>query len=234
MQTRLHSLALFLLLGLTAEQGFAQIITTTNSSAPTSNVVISSSYAGANNLAWRSNSASDYRVMYQSFTTPGTAFELDSISIGVSSESSGALDAGYTLTLYTFPTNTSTASSTTVASWTGTLPHTTMSAGTFLTFDVPNLTLNASTVYGFSLSFDSSATNRAVGLYAGPGIYNGGLLFYMDQTGAYSSTSNDMAFVIQSVPETSSLSFAFIGLGGLLLLRGLIRTSLCSKSAHVV
>lgn len=213
MKARLSILALLLLLGFTAEKGSAQIVTTTSSSAPTTNIALSTTYAGTNNLAWRANTSTDYRDIFQSFTTTSSSFILDTITLKINGSTSTASNAIYTLTLYTFPDAATMTASSTLSSWTGTLPSSTsMTDGTYLTFDIPNYTLAANTVYGFELSFNQYSTNQSVNFYLGPGIYSGGMAFY-NQNGTLTSTANDYLFILQSVPEASSLTLVLMSLG---------------------
>lgn len=213
MKAYLSALALLLSLGFTMEKTAAQIVTTTSSSAPTTNIALSTTYTGINNLAWRANSAADYRDIFQSFTTTSSGFILDTISLKISSSTSTASNALYTLTLYTFPDSASLIPSSTLSSWTGNLPSSTsMTDGTYLTMDIPNFTLAANTVYGFELSYNQYSTNQSVNFYLGPGIYNGGLAFY-NQNGTMTSSANDYLFILQTVPEASSLTLMLVALG---------------------
>ncbi|GAT32727.1 PEP-CTERM protein-sorting domain-containing protein [Terrimicrobium sacchariphilum] len=212
----------------------AQLITSVSSTAPATDVAISfttANYSATSvntvGMGWKGDTGSR-RDMGQTFTTT-TSFLLDRITVQLQFVGTSAPGANYSLSLYEFPSAGSLTASSTVGTWTGTLPGSstlapatyTFSNGTvgpFLTFDMPNVTLSASTTYGFVLSFTTLASNESLNFWTkGGGAYAGGQQIQTGTAGAttFTSSGNDVLFYVQAVPEGST--FAMV-LGGALLL----------------
>jgi len=216
----------------------AQLITSVSSTAPTANVAISfttANYSASSGntfgMGWNGYTG-NRRDLGQTFTT-ASSFLLDRITVQLQFINANAPGSAYSLSLYEFPSASSLTASATLGTWTGTLPNSstlvpaayTYSNGTvgpFLTFDMPNITLSASTTYGFVLSFTGLTDNESLSLWTkGGGFYTGGQQIQTGTAGSMTFTtgSNDVLFYVQAVPEGSTFAMVFGGISLLLLAR---------------
>lgn len=225
-------IALFAFASVPAVQ--AQLITSVSSTAPTADVAISfttANYSASSGntfgMGWKGDTG-NRRDLGQTFTTT-SSFLLDRITVQLQFISANAPSSAYSLSLYEFPSASSLTASSTLGTWSGTLPNSSIlppaaytfnngAVGPFLTFDMPNITLSASKTYGFVLSFTGLADNESVNLWTkGGGFYTGGQQIQTGTAGATTFTTggNDVLFYVQAVPEGSTFGMVF---GGVLLL----------------
>lgn len=205
------------------------ISTTVNTVAPATNVTLSLSTANytANSsntigYGWKGDTRRD---IGQTFTTT-SAFTLDKITLQVQFVGSAAPGASYNLSLYQFPSSSSLAASSTLGTWSGTLPDATSlvptgysfnsgAVGPFLTFDIPDIALSSGVTYGFVLSFASLTASESMNFWVkGGGYYANGQQIETGTVGATTFTNsggNDLLFYIQSVPEPSSHALISVG-----------------------
>lgn len=217
----------------------AQIITSVSGSAPSTNVAVSFTTANythnASNTigyAWK-GITEDRRDYGQTFTTT-SSFLLDRITLQLQYIGSSAASANYALSLYQFATASSLTAASTVGTWTGTLPDSSSlppnttyaynngTVGPFLTFDLPNTTLSASTTYGFVLSFQTLASSQSLNFWVkGGGAYNGGQSIEATTQGAttFTTTNSDVIFYALAIPEGSTFAMTLGGVGFLVMVR---------------
>jgi hypothetical protein len=199
--------------------------------APTGNVEIQQlTYQNDSDLVWTS-------VVHQAFGqtfTVGAGFTLDAVSFIVQQENDppDRSTAGHTMRVQVYNVGSlldadGSTGNTLVVNETGVTPAFGYGVDTWLRFDVANTALPAGT-YGMSIDFDFLLNgsggfpggHRIGGSGAGirynsNEVYAGGAGF-RSPGGAFSG-DNDLAFVIQSIPEPTSLSM--LGLGAASLMR---------------
>jgi len=213
------------------------VITSTSTSAPSTNVVISQTTSTSERTMWDIDPAPaatpanvTVRAGGQSFTTT-SSFVLDKITMKISNYDATTYPAtkGASFTLDLFEFSSASASSTTnapILSQTGVLP-TDIAAGKFVTFDPStNITLTSGKVYGYRLELTTNNSNVKFAVN-GNNPYTGGRLLeyytFSDTTPAgwqnpTGSSGWDYQFYVQSaVPEPGTLSL--LGAGALLLMR---------------
>jgi hypothetical protein len=217
---------------LAAAPAFGAVITASGGVAPSTNVEIQQ--LGQNNdsdFVWRSDA---HQAFGQTFTVGGGGFILDAVSFFVRQENDppDRSLAGHVLRVNVFSVaNLTDQSGTNILSETGTTPGAPgfdYGQNSWLRLDVADTFLAAGT-YGMTIDFDFLRDGS--GAFPGGHKIGGGsngLLFNGDgnsyggghgfrHIGGQLAGENDLAFVIQSIPEPASL--AMLGLGLPLVLR---------------
>ncbi|EIP98883.1 PEP-CTERM motif protein [Opitutaceae bacterium TAV1] len=207
----------------------AQVVTvSTSTSAPTDNLLISFSESINAGIAWRADSrdevtSENWRDVGQLFTAPQDA-TLDAITVVTSSGvNSPARGVSFTLTLYSFGTSFSTANAEVIQTFTGSTPSGTISSGTFLAFDLPDVQLTAGITYGFLLHFDAMIDNRSIPLRlnnSSNAFAEGRLLTRVNSydtdgqlvsLGSLSTNTSSLEFYVQAtpIPEPATVAALF-------------------------
>jgi len=191
------------------------VITTASSTAPTANVLISQA-AGETYDQWRNTTS--LRDIGQTFTY-SDAFTLASITIQASSSTSipaDVLGTAFSLDIYTFGNAVDVTPDNLVSSQSGTLPAS-FSPGDYLTFDIPDLSLDANQQYGFVLRFTTSATNRILRVVTThtTSAYPSGVDLYYNGS-SYAGYAGDLVFFINTIPEPSTCLLLVSGAAGIL------------------
>jgi hypothetical protein len=230
---RRFTLALFVLAGFPALPASAQTVVdvtiTTSATAPFEN--ISSSYAltDASNAnknisgwAWRNNNTADgLRNLGQRFVAAENAV-IDKITVLTLNKSGdGTLNAGFTLTLYSFTKTTSDGIvDQTLLTATGAMPDTSIATDTWLTFNLSSgVALKQGISYGFILHFDEAADNRSITLQQAENAAVSGLYRIQNTDGSsstsFSTANTSLIFYVQTatVPEPSICAL-LSGVGG--------------------
>jgi hypothetical protein len=195
---------------------------------PTSNVILSNSQKSSSGAIQVYNlPGTGDRWVGFGFQTISAAL-LDKVTFTIYNDLvySGALGATLTLSIVSLPTLTGAPAAplTVLYSESATVPLT-YSQQDYFTFDlVTSYQLAASSSYGILLSFSNPAVaNKAITLWQSSvntaGTNNLGSTFYtMDGGATYTTSSSTLNFVLQTVPEPSSVLLSLSALGVLALL----------------
>jgi len=217
----------------------AAISITTSASAPATDVIISQTSSDVpEQVKKTANSVANWRELGQTFTLTDS-FLLQKLSLLVSDDT-GLSAGGNSISIDIF-TAASVSSSNGVSVLgfpdSGTIPAFAASTLRWMTFDFPDVQLSPG-LYGFKIGFptigvaNNFASTNTFG-DTGLGVhgiwldqdnpYSGGRAFRLrpttGSTGLTGDPDNDFAFVLQGIPEPSSM--ALLAVGGLLALRGM-------------
>jgi len=211
---------------------FGAVISSTSKTEPTSNLEISFVKVPDGNYGWK-KTPTDVRNIGQTFTTT-SSFTLNAFTLQIDAMGSAAPGAAFSVSLYTYSSAASIVPTSTVWTDSGTFSNTLSSdfqnGEIYLTFSVPDTVLNANTTYGFVLYFTSpDSSTQYISFaqkYGKP--YAGGTLFYATSgtpgnpgTSSWVNTNNSLNFWIQSIPEPSFYAFCLVGIGLVLIGRGM-------------
>lgn len=194
----------------------ASIMVSVNDTIPTENVLASfDPTIGLSSLQWRDNDSAQ-RDIGQSFLATSSTI-MNSFSLKASGTlQQGAFDAPFTVTIY--ENSSDDALGSTISTQSGTY----FSAGTaidekWMTFDIDNLSLTSGNYYAFVLSFDNAGVaDQDQTVYQSTEGYSSGRRWYSVSDSFTTSTSYDLAFSVQVVPEPASMGL--ISFGGVCLL----------------
>jgi len=201
----------------------AAVVVTSDSSAPTS--YFANSTVSAGGLQWRWDDVNGRRDVGQSFYTGTAALTLDKITFQIVSNSTpgaGAANAPFTLNVYqvssasAFPT-----AGTAILTETGSLSAvhaTSADLGKYITFDMTNTALSASSYYAVILSFDSQAVARNMVWQVSntPASYPNGQCI-ISTNGTTFSANNDLVFYASAIPEPRGGFLTLAGLGSVFI-----------------
>jgi len=202
----------------------AQVLVTSNATAPTDNIIISNTAASSgSNLSFRytGTGASQQRDVGQTFTVPSTV-DLDKVVVFMIGASATTITRNFTLTIESFATTSVTSNRTLVTAppQSGVL----QSIGTgnqWVTFDLgSSVSLSSGITYGFRLGFDTMDASSTMGLDETiPAAYANGTAFQIDYSASStpSALSGDFRFYLQTVPEPSTVALAVAGVSVLML-----------------
>jgi hypothetical protein len=218
--------------GLTVHYVKASTITT-SAAQPTGNIEISQLLVNGEfpHEQIRKTATSGWRELGQTFTVT-TGFTLDKISVKFNQAAAGAT-AGMSLYVDVFQSDDVSTDfvGPSVIGYpdTGTTGPFTVSTDLWMTFDLPDVAL-APGGYGFRIGFDTGDFNTAYQLgfssldegglkvtRVGDPDYTGGSMFRrLPNTSGTTFPAQDLAFVIQGVPEPSAVMLAGFALLGLI------------------
>jgi len=211
--------------------GASAVHTTTN--APTQNVFASTENTAVDSaLGWRWDTAIApvyERGVSQSFYSGASAVTFDKITFktggsAVPSQLKDNASAAFTLSIYSVSSASALPSSgNLLSSQAGTFAgfasgyatasgSITGTAFNYITFDIENIALNANTYYAVVLAFDQSGTGYNIAM-----ANNGTNTYYTSGTGAIAenggswTTSSDLYFYAQAVPEPGAAQAVLLG-----------------------
>ncbi|MDR1279721.1 MAG: PEP-CTERM sorting domain-containing protein [Opitutaceae bacterium] len=209
-----------------------------SATAPSENIVASiTADIPSNNYAWHKSASDQFRDIMQTFSVD-TNVTLDKFTFLIwadwySGNRAALENAEFNVSLVTIPAQGASVTPTqTIATWTGRmptpLPENSSSEwynGKYITFEVPDTSLSAGTLYGLVFSFVNPAANQGMNLAirygATPGVY------YKDSTHTdWTNSNNGLIFYALSArgtsipePSTSALLTGAVILASLVFLR---------------
>lgn len=205
-------------LAMVASSAEAALVITTNMSAPTSQIMISqTNVTPGSSLSARNYTSVGSRKIGQQFQVPYDNATISAVSL-LGSTVIGVKGSNVTINVYESLVATNIGSS--VYSASSALPSSTISNGSWFTFDFDNMTgLTTNKYYTFTVEFpnQSSTTQGIAWARSTANPYPGtkGEWVYTNAVNGWESTANnnDFAFVVQ-IPEPGSI--VLVALGGVL------------------
>lgn len=200
------------------------VITSLSTTVPSGADVLASQTGSSGGLGWYDTGTGSERDIGQSFLAT-SSFSLDKITLALGgSFNSTTAKSSFTLTIYSASSlATSPAGATVVSTQTGSFDFSSGNGGTgtYLTFDIADVSLAAGTYYTFMLSLDiPSANNSLTVMQNTSSTYTEGYRWLFNGTSYTSSTTSDLTFYAQAaVPEPSAAVLLAGSLGVVLLMR---------------
>jgi hypothetical protein len=210
------------------------VTVSTSPTAPASDIALSNVATSVGNFDWSWTSTTP--VNAGQIFTANTNFTLDKVVLQIT-KISFATDQTFTVSLYEFASSSNTLNvaftpvGSALVTATGTLPSSGMNANSYLTFDLPDVSLTSGKVYGFVFSFLSENANNAVGFSRTGNTYaSGQIVTSSDSSGSFiTATTGDYNFYLlftSTIPEPST---AALMLGGLVLVGGVAARHRCRE-----